>query len=65
MVNPLSYFSFHPMCSTTGVTKAVRGMYYHVCGMMQIKETLLLVRKRCPCSGGSGFPVSLSDGHLP
>ena len=36
-----------------------RGMYYPVCGMMHIKEPLLLIVKSSPC-GGSGFPLSLS-----
>ena len=45
-------------CSTTGVTKAV--VCYPVCGMMHIKEPLLLIRKSSPCSGCSGFPFSLS-----
>ena len=39
------------------------GMYYPVCGMMHIKEPLLLIIKSSPC-GGSGFPLSLS-GTLP
>ena len=43
---------------TTGVTKAV------VCdilsGVVHIKDTLLLIGKRSPCSGGSGFPLLLS-----
>ena len=30
-----------------------------VCGMMHIKEPLLLIAKSSPC-GGSGFPLSLS-----
>ena len=30
------------------------------CGMMHIKEPLLLIRKSSPC-GGSGFPLSLSE----
>ena len=42
-------------CSTTG------GMCYHVCGMVHIKEPLLLIGKSSPCSGGSGFPLSLSE----
>ena len=29
-----------------------------ICGMMHIKETLLLIRKGNPC-GGSGFPLSI------
>ena len=33
-----------------------RGMYYPVCGMMHIKEPLLLIGKSSPC-GGSGFPL--------
>ena len=36
-----------------------RGMYYPVCGMMHIKEPLLLIGKSSPCCG-SGFPLSLS-----
>ena len=34
-----------------------RGMCYPVCGMVQIKEPLLLIGKRSRC-GGSGFPLS-------
>ena len=37
-----------------------RGMCYPVCGMMHIKEPLLLVGKSSPC-GCSGFPLSLSE----
>ena len=57
MVNPLSYFSFQPVfhdwCNKGG------GMYYPVCGMVHIKEPLLLNGKSSPY-GGSGFPLSLS-----
>ena len=35
-------------------------MCYPVCGMMHIKEPLLLVGKSSPC-GGSRFPLSLSE----
>ena len=35
------------------------GMCYLVCGLMHIKEPLLLIGKSSPC-GGSGFPLSLS-----
>ena len=45
-------------CSTTGV-KTGRGMCYPVCGMIHIKEPLLLFAKSNPC-GGSGFPLLLS-----
>ena len=37
-----------------------RGMCYLVCGMMHIKETLLLIGKSSPC-GDSRFPLSLSE----
>ena len=47
----ISRFSQYCM---TGVTKAV-GMYYPVCGIMNLKETLLQLGKSSPC-GGSGFP---------
>ena len=37
------------------------GMCYPVCGMVHIKEPLLLIEKSSLC-GGSGFPFSLSEG---
>ena len=37
------------------------GMYYPVCGMLHIKESLLLIRKSSPVSDSSGFPLSLSE----
>ena len=40
-----------------------RGMCYPVCGMVHIKEPLLLIGKSSPC-GGSGFPFSLSEWSL-
>ena len=40
-----------------------RGMCYPVCGMVHIKEPLLLIDKRSLC-GGSGFPFSLSEWSL-
>ena len=33
-----------------------RGMCYPVCGMVHIKEPLLLIGKNSPC-GSSGFPL--------
>ena len=58
-VDPLSYFSFQPelhdWCSKG------RGMCYPVCGMVHIKEPLLLIDKS---SLGSGFPFSLSEWPL-
>ena len=54
-VNALSYFSFQPVLHDW-CTKG-RGMYYPVCGMVHIKEPLLLIGKSSPC-GGSGFSLS-------
>ena len=54
MVDPLSYFSFQPVLHDW--YNNGRGMCYPVCGMMHIKEPLLLIGK----SGGSGFPLLLS-----
>ena len=36
------------------------GMCNPVCGMVHIKEPLLLIKKSSPC-GGSGYPLSLSE----
>ena len=57
-VNPLSYFSFQPVLHDW--SKKGRGMCYPVCGMVHIKEPLLLIDKSSLC-GGSGFPFSLSE----
>ena len=57
-VDPLSYFSFQPVLHDW-CTKS-RGMCYLVCGMMHIKEPLLLIGKSSRC-GGSGFSLSLSE----
>ena len=37
-----------------------RSMCYPVCGMVHIKEPLLLIGKSSLC-GGSGFPLTLSE----
>ena len=37
-----------------------RSMCYPVCGMVHIKDPLLLIVKSSLC-GGSGFPLSLSE----
>ena len=58
MVDPLSYFSFQPVLHDW--CNKVRGIWNPLCGMMHIKEPLLLVGKSSPC-GGSGFPLSLSE----
>ena len=36
-------------------------MCYPVCGMVHIKDPLLLIEKSSPCSGDSWFPLSLSE----
>ena len=60
-VDPLSYISFqqvlHDWCNKG------RGMCYPVCGIVHIKEPLLLFGKSSPC-GGSGFPLSLSEWSI-
>ena len=58
MVDPLSYFSFHPALHDW--CNKGRGMWYPVCGMVHIKEPLLSIEKSSPC-GGSRFPISLSE----
>ena len=60
-VNPLSYFSFHPVLHDW--CNKGRGMCYPLCGMVHIKEPLLLIDKSSLC-GGSGFPFSLSEWSL-
>ena len=52
------YFSFQPVLHDW--CNKGSGMYYPVCGMMHIKEPLLLIGKSSLC-GGSGFPLSLSE----
>ena len=56
-VDPLSYFSLHDWCNKG------RRMCYPVCGMVHIKEPLLLIGKSSLC-GGSRFPLSLSEWSL-
>ena len=60
-VDPLSYFSLQPMLHDW--CNKGRGMCYSVCGMVHIKEPLLLIRKSSLC-GGSGFPLSLSEWSI-
>ena len=59
--NPLSYFSFQPVLHDT--CNKGRGMCYPVCGIVHIKEPLLLIYKSRLC-GGNGFPFSLSEWSL-
>ena len=60
-VDPLSYFSFQPVLHDW--CNKGRGMCYPLCGMVHIKEPLLLIDKSSLC-GGSGFPFSLSEWSL-
>ena len=60
--NKTSYFSFQPVLHNW--CNKGRGMCYPVCGMVHIKEPLLLIGKSSLC-GGSGFPLSLSEWFLP
>ena len=60
-VDPLSYFLFQPVLHD--LCNKGRGMCYPVCGMMHIKEPLLLIDKSSLC-GSSGFPFSLSEWSL-
>ena len=65
MVDPLSYFSSQPVLHDR--FNEGRGICYPVCGVVHIKEPLLLIGKSCSCSGGSEFPLSLAcmNGPLP
>ena len=59
-VDPLNYFSFQPVLHDW--CNKGHGMCYPVCGMMHIKEPLLLISQ---CDG-SGFPLSFYlSGPLP
>ena len=55
MVDPLSYFSFQPVLHDW-FNKGC-GVCYPVCGMVHIKEPLLLIGM----SASRGFPLSLSE----
>ena len=58
MVDLLSYLLFQPLLHDW--YKGC-GMTYPVCGMVYIKDPLLLIEKSSSCSGGSRFPLSLSE----
>ena len=51
---PIELFLIPAWCNKS------RGLYYPICGMMYVKEPLLLFGKSSPW-GGSGFPLSLSE----
>ena len=58
MVDPLNYLLFQPVFHNW--YNKGHGMCYPVCGMMRIKEPVLLIEKNSSF-GGSGFPLSLSE----
>ena len=58
MMEPLSYCSFQLVLHD--FSNKSHSMYYPICGMMHIKEPLLIIEKSSLC-GGSGFPLSLSE----
>ena len=53
------YFSFQPVLHDW--CNKCRGMCYYVCGMVHIKEPLLLIDKSSLC-GGSGFLSHYENG---
>ena len=55
MVDPLSYLLLQPVLHDK-CNKGC-GMGCPVCGMVHIKEPLLLIGKSIPCSGDSGFAL--------
>ena len=61
-VDSLSYFSFQPV-PHDWCNKGC-GMCYPVCGMMHIKDPLLLIGKSSPC-GSTGFLAHYLSGPTP
>ena len=61
-VDPLSYLSFQPVLHDW--CNKGRGMYYPVCGMVHIKEPLLLIVKVAYVAA-SGFLSRYLNGPLP
>ena len=68
LINEQQDNTYHSLCYTShGALAGTRNsMCCSVCGMVHIKDFLLLIRTSSPCSGGSGFSLSLSlSGPLP
>ena len=61
IVDTLSYCLFQPVLHDW--YNKGRGMCYPFCGMVHIKQPLLLIGKSSPC-GGSGFHLSMSEWSL-
>ena len=55
---PIELFSFQPVLHDW--CNKGRRMCYPICGMVHIKEPLMLIEKSSP-SGGNGVPLSLSE----
>ena len=53
IVDPLSYFSVQPVLHDW--CNKGHGMCYPVCGVVHIKDPLLIIGKSSPYNGGSGF----------
>ena len=60
-VDPMSYFSFQPVIHDW--CNKGRGMCYPVCGMVHLKEPMLLIEKSSPCDG-SRFLLLLAEGSF-
>ena len=56
MVDPLGFLPFQPVLHEW--CNKGSGMYYPVCGLMHIKEPLLLIGKSSLC-GSIGFPLAI------
>ena len=61
-VDPLSYFSFQPVLYDW--CNRVRGICYPICGMVHIKESMLLT-ERVAYEAAAGFLSPYLNGSLP
>ena len=60
-IDPLIYFSFQPVLQDW--YNKGHGMCYPICGMVHIKEPLLIIGKSSPCSD-SGFLLSPAEWSI-
>ena len=63
MVDPLSYFLFQPVLRDWS-NKGSR-MCYHVCGVVHIKDSLLLLERVTYVGVAAGFLTHYMNGPLP
>ena len=61
---PIEPYLFSSQCSTSGVTKAVV-CAIHVCGMVHIKDPLLLIGKTLAHDAAAGFVSCYLNCPLP